>query len=119
MERFLELIKESVNWVVSETDTIIAPARVISDNQPTPLDDLIQRTLDRSCDAVGAGHRRMASGAGHDAAWMARVTRSGMIFIPCLGGRSHAPEEFAKTEDIALGAAVLFDAVQRLDKELD
>ena len=50
---------------------------------------------------------------------LARVTRAGMIFIPCLGGRSHAPEEYAKTEDIALGAAVLLDAVQRLDKELD
>lgn len=119
MERFLELIKESVNWVVSETDVTIAPPRVISDNQPTPLDELLQTTLDASCAAVGASHRRMASGAGHDAAWMARVTRAGLIFIPCLGGRSHAPEEFAKTEDIALGAAVLFDAVQRLDKELD
>jgi len=119
MQRFLEVIGESVNRVVTEAGVTIAPPRIISDNQPTPLDDLIQRTLDLSCDAVGAGHRRMASGAGHDAAWMARVTRAGMIFIPCLGGRSHAPEEFAKTEDIALGAAVLLDAVQRLDKELD
>lgn len=119
MDRFLEVIQESVNWVMSETDVTIAAPRVISDNKPTPLDDLVQKTLDLSCDAVGATHRRMASGAGHDAAWMARVTRSGMIFIPCLGGRSHAPEEFAKTEDVALGAAVLFEAVQRLDKELD
>jgi N-carbamoyl-L-amino-acid hydrolase len=119
MDRFLEVIQESVNWVVSETDVTIAPPRIVSDNQPAPLDDLVQRTLDASCEAVGAKHRRMASGAGHDAAWMARVTRSGMVFIPCLGGRSHAPEEFAKTEDIALGAAVLLDAVQRLDKELD
>jgi N-carbamoyl-L-amino-acid hydrolase len=30
-----------------------------------------------------------------------------MIFVPCLGGRSHAPDEFAETADVALGAAVL------------
>ena len=119
MDRFITHIQEAVDWLVAEKGVTIAPPRIISDNQPTPLDDLVQRTLDASCDAVGAGHRRMASGAGHDAAWMARVTRSGMVFIPCLGGRSHAPEDFAKTEDIALGAAVLLDAVQRLDKELD
>ncbi len=119
IDRFLAHLHKAVDWLVTEKGVTIVPPRIISDNQPTPLDDLIQRTLDASCEAVGAGHRRMASGAGHDAAWMARVTRSGMIFIPCLGGRSHAPEEFAKTEDIALGAAVLLDAVQRLDKELD
>jgi N-carbamoyl-L-amino-acid hydrolase len=60
----------------------------------------------------------MASGAGHDTAWMARITKAGMIFIPCRGGRSHTPEEFAENNDIALGAAVLLEAVQRLDREL-
>jgi beta-ureidopropionase / N-carbamoyl-L-amino-acid hydrolase len=74
--------------------------------------------LDASASAVGARHRRMASGAGHDTAWMARITKAGMIFIPCRAGRSHTPEEFAETNDIALGAAVLMEAVQRLDKEL-
>jgi N-carbamoyl-L-amino-acid hydrolase len=74
--------------------------------------------LDASAAAVGARHRRMASGAGHDTAWMARITTAGMIFIPCRGGRSHTPEEFAETNDIALGAAVLMEAVQRLDREL-
>ncbi len=42
-----------------------------------------------------------------------------MIFIPCLGGRSHTPEEFAETDDIALGAAVLLEAVLRLDEMLE
>ena len=74
--------------------------------------------LDAACETAGASHRCMASGAGHDTAWMARVTRSAMIFVPCLGGRSHAPEEFAETDDIALGAAVLLNAVIQLDEKL-
>lgn len=97
----------------------ISAPKVISDNQPTPMDEVLQRTLEASCASLGISNRRMASGAGHDAAWLARVTRAAMIFIPCLDGRSHAPEESAEIEDIALGAAVLLDAVQRLDKELD
>ena len=74
--------------------------------------------LDAACDSAGATHRRMASGAGHDTAWMARITRSAMIFVPCVDGRSHSPDEFASTDDIALGAAVLLDAVIALDKKL-
>ena len=60
----------------------------------------------------------MASGAGHDTAWMARITRAAMIFVPCKDGRSHSADEFATTEDIALGAAVLLDAVRALDTKL-
>jgi N-carbamoyl-L-amino-acid hydrolase len=41
-----------------------------------------------------------------------------MIFIPCRDGRSHSPDEFAETADIALGAAVLLEAVKRLDATL-
>lgn len=119
MEKFLGHLQEGVDWLVAEKGVSIAPPRVISDNPPTPCDVLVQAALDQACETVGASRCRMASGAGHDAAWMARVTRSGMVFIPCLGGRSHAPEEFAETEDIALGAAVLLEAVQKLDKELD
>jgi N-carbamoyl-L-amino-acid hydrolase len=85
---------------------------------PTPCDPDVLVILDRAAAAVGARHRRMASGAGHDTAFMAAVTQAAMIFIPCRDGRSHAPEEWAENEDIALGAAVLLEAVQALDREL-
>jgi beta-ureidopropionase / N-carbamoyl-L-amino-acid hydrolase len=85
---------------------------------PTPGDPLLLDVLDAACETAGASHRRMASGAGHDTAFLARVTPAAMIFVPCLGGRSHAPEEFAEADDIALGAAVLFNAVIHLDKTL-
>jgi ureidoglycolate amidohydrolase len=38
---------------------------------------------------------------------MARVSPTTMIFIPCLNGWSHRPEEFASPEHIASGAEVL------------
>jgi N-carbamoyl-L-amino-acid hydrolase len=118
MERFVAAVAVLATEVGAETGATIEPPLTISDNFPTPCDDDVLNILDAACDAVGARHRRMASGAGHDTAWMARITKAGMIFIPCLGGRSHTPEEFAETADVALGAAVLLEAVLALDKEL-
>ena len=118
MENFAASVDRLVGEVARETGTVIAPPRRISDNMPTPGDPLVLDVLDAACEAVGARHRRMASGAGHDTAFMAKVTRAAMIFVPCLGGRSHAPEEFAEIDDIALGAAVLFNAVIQLDETL-
>ena len=118
MDVFAASVERLAEQIARETGTVIAPPRRISDNMPTPGDPLLLDVLDAACEAVGAGHRRMASGAGHDTAFMAKVTRAAMIFVPCLGGRSHAPEEFAEIDDIALGAAVLFNAVIQLDEKL-
>jgi beta-ureidopropionase / N-carbamoyl-L-amino-acid hydrolase len=116
MEAFLARLAALASIAAEETGVIIHPPLTISDNSPTPCDKDVIEILDASAAAMGARRHRMASGAGHDTAWMARITKAGMIFIPCRGGRSHAPEEFAETNDIALGAAVLMEAVQRLDR---
>ena len=42
---------------------------------------------------AGFSTRDMASGAGHDAAYIARVAPTTMIFVPCLGGISHNEAE--------------------------
>lgn len=118
METFVAELGALVEAVSTETGVAIEPPLTISDNFPTPCDPLVLDTLDAAAVAVGARYRRMASGAGHDTAWMARITKAAMIFIPCLGGRSHTPEEYAETADVALGAAVLLEAVKRLDREL-
>jgi N-carbamoyl-L-amino-acid hydrolase len=118
MDVFAASVDQLAEQIARETGTVIAAPRRLSDNMPTPGDPLLLDVLDAACEAVGAGHRRMASGAGHDTAFMAKVTRAAMIFVPCLGGRSHAPEEFAEIDDIALGAAVLFNAVIQLDEKL-
>ncbi|WP_411032684.1 Zn-dependent hydrolase [Shinella sp. BYT-45] len=118
MDLFAASVERLAEQIARETGTVVEAPLRISDNMPTPGDPLLLDVLDAACEAAGASHRRMASGAGHDTAFMAKVTRSAMIFVPCLGGRSHAPEEFAETDDIALGAAVLLNAVIQLDEKL-
>ncbi len=118
MDRFIAELTTGVTAIAEKTGVSVGAPRIVSDNHPTPCDAELLDVLDAACEGLGARHRRMASGAGHDTAWMARITKAAMIFVPCVDGRSHAPDEFATTEDIALGAAVLLDAVKALDVKL-
>ena len=62
--------------------------------------------------------RDMASGAGHDAAYIARVAPTTMIFVPCLGGLSHNEEESTTFEECSAGSQVLLNAVLEYDRRL-
>ena len=53
----------------------------------------------------------MVSGAGHDSAYISKVTPTSMIFIPCKDGLSHNELESAKKEDVEAGGNVLLHAV--------
>ncbi len=65
---------------------------------------------------AGYASRDMASGAGHDAAYIARVAPTTMIFVPCLGGISHNEEESTTLEECGAGAQVLLNAVLAHDR---
>ncbi len=60
---------------------------------------------------AGFTTREMASGAGHDAAYVARVAPTTMIFVPCLGGISHNEAESTTLEECGAGSQVLLNAV--------
>jgi beta-ureidopropionase / N-carbamoyl-L-amino-acid hydrolase len=63
--------------------------------------------------AAKAGYtsRDMASGAGHDAAYINRVAPTTMIFVPCLGGISHNEAESTTLDECGAGTQVLLNAV--------
>jgi N-carbamoyl-L-amino-acid hydrolase len=61
--------------------------------------------------------KKMVSRAYHDSLFMARIAPIAMIFIPCRGGVSHRPDEYACPEDVAQGALVLAHGLARLATE--
>ena len=67
---------------------------------------------------AGFASREMASGAGHDAAYIARVAPTTMIFVPCLDGISHNEAESTTLEECGAGAQVLLNAVLAHDATL-
>ncbi len=56
----------------------------------------------------------MPSGAGHDVQFFTDITPSGLIFIPSVGGISHAPDEWSHWHDVEKGCNVLLNAVLEL-----
>jgi allantoate deiminase len=56
----------------------------------------------------------LTSGAGHDAAVMAGITPTAMLFIRCKGGVSHHPKESVKTADVQVAFDVMNDFLQLL-----
>ena len=62
--------------------------------------------------------RDMVSGAGHDAAYIARVAPTTMIFVPCAGGISHNEAESTSFDECTAGAQVLLNAVLEYDRRL-
>jgi N-carbamoyl-L-amino-acid hydrolase len=72
----------------------------------------------RAAAASGFSTRDMVSGAAHDAAYIARIAPTAMIFVPCRDGISHNEAEFTSQEQCAAGAQVLLQAVLDYDRAL-
>jgi len=89
----------------------------IREENPVPLDKRLLRITQEICDQKGIEYEIMPSGAGHDAMQMAKITPSGMIFIPSLRGISHNPLEWTDPDDIGLGAQLLMETIIRVANE--
>jgi N-carbamoyl-L-amino-acid hydrolase len=80
----------------------------------TPFAPDVVGAIERAARATGAGHRRILSGAGHDAQYMAAIGPTGMVFVPSRDGRSHCEVEFTPMDDIEHGANTLLGAALEL-----
>ena len=87
------------------------------DAKPVLTDQRVRAIIAGAAESLGLSFIVMPSGAGHDAQDMARITPTGMIFVPSVDGISHSPREFTHPQHMANGANVLLRTVMRLDKE--
>lgn len=90
----------------------------VSRSKPTACSELVMQSIERSCNRLDYAHMRMPSGAGHDAVYAAPTGLVGMIFVPCLNGRSHCPEEWIDPSQLLDGTRVLYQTVLELDQVL-
>ncbi|SFZ80643.1 N-carbamoyl-L-amino-acid hydrolase [Devosia enhydra] len=89
----------------------VAALTEISRTRAVACDAALRDTIAAAASSVSATTRPLASGAGHDAAFMARIAPSAMLFVPSRDGASHCPEEWTDPEALALGADVLLNAL--------
>lgn len=81
---------------------------------PATCDPAVIEAIVTACDQLGLARQVMVSRAYHDSLFMARLCPTAMIFIPCRGGVSHRPDEYADPDHIFQGVAVLAHTLARL-----
>jgi N-carbamoyl-L-amino-acid hydrolase len=113
--------RDSVLQKIAEASAAVALRRgvkihseTLNADPPAQCAPEVVAALERACEAHGLEYDRMISRAYHDSLFLARVAPTAMLFIPCRGGVSHRPDEYATPDDIARGALVLAEALGTL-----
>jgi ureidoglycolate amidohydrolase len=99
---------------VSARRGVTTQTEVINRDAPATCDPAIVSALGEACRTHGMAFDSMVSRAYHDSLFMSRVCPAAMLFIPCRGGVSHRPEEYAAPEAIEKGTLVLAEALASL-----
>ena len=97
---------------------VSATMEMIWDSPPVPFHPDCVAAVRAAGEALGLRMRDIVSGAGHDAAYIARVAPTAMIFVPCVGGFSHNEAEETSFDECGAGAQVLLQAVLDYDRRL-
>ena len=98
---------------VAVTDRVGVRIEMLTADSPVPLSETLAEQTEAVCKELGYSFLHMNSGAGHDAMHMAKIAPTTMIFIPCKGGISHNPAEYASMDDICRGITVLAHILER------
>ena len=83
--------------------------------EPVVMDADLRSRLERAAEAIVPGQwRAMPSGALHDATNVARLMPVAMLFVPSIGGISHAFDEDTDERDLVKGLEILARSVARI-----
>ncbi len=117
LDRMEAAYQAAIPRIASELNLEFEEKRIWNSPAVKFAPELIQCVRDGAKQA-GYATREMASGAGHDAAYINRVTPTTMLFVPCLGGISHNEAESTTLDECGAGTQVLLNAVLAHDKVL-
>jgi ureidoglycolate amidohydrolase len=92
---------------VSARRGVAITTELINADPPTTCDPAILAALEESAVAAGKSCKRMVARAYHDSSFVSCIAPTAMLFIPCRGGVSHRPDEYASPEWIGSGVHVL------------
>ncbi len=112
-DRVLDALHDACADVAQRRGVTITTELVNAD-PPAACDTAILSAMEASAAEAGKSARRMVSRAYHDSLFMARIVPVAMLFIPCRGGVSHRPDEYASPEWIAGGVDVLARTLARM-----
>ena len=110
LARMEAVIEETLAEVAAEMNLGVDMGPLLG-LEPVAMDSALRARLEAGAEAVAPGKwRRMPSGALHDATNVARVLPVAMLFVPSIGGISHAFDEDTDEVDLVAGLRVLAHA---------
>jgi len=87
---------------------------LVNADPPTVSDEAILAALEESAIAADKKYKRMVARAYHDTSFVSCIAPVAMLLIPCRGGVSHRPDEYASPEWIGSGVHVLARTLAKL-----
>jgi ureidoglycolate amidohydrolase len=87
---------------------------LINADPPATCDQAILAALEAAAVAAGKTCKKMVARAYHDSSFVSCFAPTAMLFIPCRGGVSHRPDEYASPEWIGSGVHVLSRTLAQL-----
>lgn len=91
---------------------------VFLDQKPVALDLDIITILEKTAKEMDQPYLTLPSMAVHDAAHMASVMKSSMVFVKSIDGKSHCPEEYSHPNDIEKAGNLILQGIVNLDRKL-
>lgn len=110
--RALQSIKDAMA-AVAEKDGVGIDMEMLTADKPVALNAKLAEKLEAICEQKNFTYLHMNSGAGHDAMHMTKIAPTIMLFIPCKGGISHNPAEYADNDDICRAVEVLAEFLKQ------
>jgi N-carbamoyl-L-amino-acid hydrolase len=116
MLKFRDWLETESRALAQATSVELARYEMLSDTLPSACDDGLRGLLKAGADALGLSTIDIASGAGHDTAFLSQIAPAAMVFIPCKAGASHCPEEWSERQQITTGTSVILEALLAFDR---
>ena len=109
-DRVLHEIEKASHEIATRRG-VKASLELVNADPPAQCDPRVLDALVQACETHGLPFQRMISRAYHDSLFMSRIAPTAMLFVPCRGGVSHRPDEYASPEAIAQGTLVLAETL--------
>ncbi|MGR3615037.1 MAG: hydantoinase/carbamoylase family amidase [Paracoccaceae bacterium] len=114
LARMEQIIRDTVAEVAQAGSLAVDIAPVMGIDPSNMAPDIVRALSNAAEEKAKNCWRLMPSGALHDAANLSEIMPVGMLFVPSIGGISHAFDEDTDEDDLVLGLKVLAQAVQTL-----
>lgn len=117
----IEQAKAAVLSIIDyySNDKILIENKAVWERATVGFAKEVTEVVAASASKMNYSYKKMYSGAGHDAQFLANMMPTAMIFAPSVSGKSHCEDEFTTALDCNRGFDVLYQTVLALDEKLN